>query len=152
MVRAQASTLIRKPVDTCFRFVAVDFFRNYPRWSPEVVELKVLSGGRLRVGTMGHQVRVDQGRRSESSFRVILLQEGRRVTFQGISSPFLVDYRFEALADRTRLTFSFQLQRLELTMRPFERLIRVAAQDGAKRVVGNLKYLIEAEPEAMQQS
>jgi len=46
MVRAQASTDIGRPVDAVFRFVAVDFFRNYPRWSPEVVELRPMTRDR----------------------------------------------------------------------------------------------------------
>jgi len=33
------------------------------------------------------------------------------------------------------VTFTFELQRLELLMRPFERLIRFAVQDGAERLV-----------------
>jgi len=37
------------------------------------------------------------------------------------------------------------LRRLDLMMRPFEKLIRIAIQDGAERTVRNLKRLIEAE-------
>jgi hypothetical protein len=45
----------------------------------------------------------------------------------------------------TRVTFTFELPKLELFMRPFEKLIRVVAQDGAERTVRNLKRLIEAD-------
>ena len=37
------STVINKPIDKVFNFIAVDFFENYPRWSPEVQELEMLS-------------------------------------------------------------------------------------------------------------
>jgi hypothetical protein len=145
MVRAQASTLIRRDAEHCFRFVAVDFFRNYPRWSPEVVELRSLSPGPLRVGTLGCQVRVDFGRRTAATFRVTALEQGRRLAFQGTSKPFVVEYRFESLDDRTRVTFTFVLQRLDLPLRPLKGAIGRAAQASAERVVANLKRLIEAE-------
>ena len=38
-----ASIVINKPVNKVFNFIAVDFFKNYPRWSPEVQELELLS-------------------------------------------------------------------------------------------------------------
>jgi hypothetical protein len=43
------------------------------------------------------------------------------------------------------VTFIFELDRLEPRMRPFEKLIRIAVQDGAKRTVRKLKLLIEKE-------
>jgi hypothetical protein len=45
------------------------------------------------------------------------------------------------------LTFTFELQRLDMMMRPFEKLIRTAVQHGAQRTVRNLKQLIETEHE-----
>jgi hypothetical protein len=143
--KAQATTLVRRHVDDCFRFVADDFFHNYPRWSPEVVELTPLSRGPVRVGSLARQVRVDFGRRSADTFRVIALERGRRLTFEGISSPFLIDFRFATLDRQTRLVFTFSLSRLDLWMRPLERGIRRAAQEGAERVVDNLKGLIETD-------
>ncbi len=146
MVRAEASILITQPVERVFDFVAVKFFENYPKWSPEVVELKAATSPPVRVGTTGWQVRVDQGRRTESTFRVSALEKGQRIEFQGTSSPFVIVYRFVPLGgDSTRLTFAFQLSRLDLFMRPFEKLIRLAVQEGAERVVHNIKGLIEVD-------
>jgi hypothetical protein len=56
-----------------------------------------------------------------------------------------VDYQFDAASQHTRLTFTFELRRIDLIMRPFEKLIRTAVQEGAERTVRNLKRLIEAE-------
>ena len=145
MVRGQASTVIARPPEQVFEFVAVDFFKNYQRWSPEVVSLQPVSQGRVRVGTTCRQVRVDQGRRTESTFRVTVFEPGKRVDFKGISSPFLVSYRLDAVADRTRLTFTFELSRLEFYMRPFEKLVRTAVQEGAERVVRNINDLMETQ-------
>lgn len=105
----------------------------------------MVSKGPMRVGTIARQVRVDQGRRTESTFKITDMQPAQRLTFQGTSFPFLVDYRFDSASEHTKLTFTFELRRLDLMMRPFEKLIRSAVQDGAERTVRNLKRLIEAE-------
>ena len=36
MVKAQASTLIARPAAQVYNFIAVDFLKNYQRWSPDV--------------------------------------------------------------------------------------------------------------------
>lgn len=160
MVKAQASIQIKRPPVAVFRFVAEDFVRNYPRWSPEVKELRLISPGPIKVGTQARQVRVDQGRRTESTFRITRMQPPAdpapaagtlnghgRLTFEGNSpAAFIVDYRFEADTAHTRLVFTFELPRIDLMLRPFEKLIRIAVQDGAQRTVRNLKHLVESEP------
>jgi hypothetical protein len=148
VVRAQASIDIERAAECVYRFIAVDFARNYPRWSPEVKQLRVVSSGPLRVGSTARQVRVDQGRRTESTFKITQMRPHERLTFHGTNFPFVVDYRFDGGDANTRLTFTFELRRLDLMLRPFEKLIRVAVQDGAERTVRSLKRLIEAECEA----
>jgi uncharacterized protein YndB with AHSA1/START domain len=145
MVKTQAQTLIRLPPGQVFEFVVDDFQRNYPRWSPEVQSLQAVTEGPIRIGWEGRQIRVDQGRRTDSRFRVAALEPGRRVSFKGTTDPYVVEYRFTPVGEHTSLTFIFELGQLNLALRPFEKLIRIAAQDGAERVVRNLKGLIEGE-------
>lgn len=146
-VVAKASTIIRKPVEDVFNFIGEGFFDNYPKWSPEVVELRPLSDdGPLHVGTMAWQVRIDHGHRTESTFKVTDLQPNKRISFSGVSSAYYCTYDLETIdtpASSTRVAFTFELPELEMFMRPFEKLIRVAVQEGAERTVKNLKGLIE---------
>lgn len=145
-VVAKASTVIRKPVEDVFSFIGDEFFDNYPKWSPEVVELKPLSGGSVRIGALARQVRVDHGHRSESTFKVTDLQPNKRIAFSGVSNAYRCTYDLEKTdlsGPSTRVAFTFELPELEMFMRPFEKLIRVAVQDGAERTVQNLKGLIE---------
>lgn len=149
MIRSRASTLIARELDHVFRFVSIEFFDNYPRWSPEVVELRRLSPGPLRVGTRGRQVRIDHGRRTESTFHVVDLAHAQRICFASLSRPrYHVAYHFEAEGDHTRVSLSFEL-RPELFLRPFERLIREAVHTGTRRTVGNLKRVLESERPAL---
>ncbi len=87
MVHTQVSAEIERPVTTVFEFVAVEFFDNYPRWSPEVRELEPLDGNAVQAGIRARQVRVDRGRRSETVFRVTDLEPYRRVRFEGTPPP-----------------------------------------------------------------
>lgn len=145
MVQGQASVLISLPQQRLFDFIVADFIRNYRRWSPEVKRLELLSPGPLRIGSRARQVRIDQGRRSDTTFRVATLEPPSRVGFVESANKFRSDYTIEAVGTDTRLTFIFELTRLEFHMRPFEKLIRFAVQDGAERVVRNIKMLAENE-------
>lgn len=138
-------TVIERPREAVFDFVATEFFRNYPRWAPEVKELAALSPGPLRVGSLGRQVRVDFGRRTEATFRVTRLEPGALIGFEGLSMPFTIAYAFAPFGDHTRVTLTFQLLRLEFFMRPFERLIRSAARDSVGGTMRQLKRLAELE-------
>lgn len=144
-----ASTIIHRPVDEVFLFIGGNFFTNYPRWSPEVIDLKRLSEGSLHVGALMKQVRVDHGHKSESTFRVTDFEPNRCLAFSGVSNAYRCIYDLEpaeSRPDSTRVSFTFEFQELEVFLRPFEKLIRIAVQDGADRTVKNLKGLIEREP------
>lgn len=145
MVRAEATTRIARPVATVFAFVVDGFYDNYPRWSPEVESLEPLCGHRVAVGASARQVRVDRGRRTETTFEVGELVRDRRAVFCGRSHPFRAIYDFEAAPDGTELRFAFELTRIRPVWRPFERLIRAAVERGVRDVPGTIKALVEAE-------
>ena len=146
-VTGKANTVINCKCDIVFNFVGANFFKNYPRWSPEVKDLKMLSSAPVKIGTLCKQVRVDQGNRSESTFKVTAFTEGRRVCFEGTSNPFRCDYVLEPVTQEnsSRITFTFELLKLEMYMKPFEKLVRMAIQDGAEKTVLNIKKLVEEE-------
>lgn len=145
-VIGKASAIIQSPSDKIFDFIAHDLLINYPRWSPEVKELEKLTDGPVKLGTVCRQVRIDQGNRSESTFKVKIFEEGARICFEGVSNPYRCDYVIEAInvAD-SRVTFVFELLSLDMHVRPFEKLVRIAVQDGTERTVRNIKKLIEAD-------
>lgn len=145
-VTGKASTIIQSPSDRLFNFIGIDLLVNYPRWSPEVKELEKLTDGPVKQGTICRQVRIDQGYLSESTFKVNIFDSGIRICFEGISSPYRCDYRIESInSSDSRLTLIFELLSLDLYVRPFEKMIRIAVQDGTERAVKNIKKLIEAE-------
>ena len=145
-VIGKSSVVIQSPNDRLFNFIGIDLMVNYPRWSPEVKELEKLTDGPIKQGALCRQVRIDQGNRSESTFKVKIFDAGVRVCFEGVSNPYRCDYVIESItATDSRLTFIFELLSLDLHVRPFEKLVRIAVQDGTERTVKNIKRLIETE-------
>jgi hypothetical protein len=146
-VVGKAEIKVQRPCEDIFSFVGANFIKNYPRWSPEVVDIESLTDGSVKVGTMCRQVRVDQGRRSESTFKVTIFQPNKRICFEGVSNPYRCDYILESdkPASASLVSFTFELLSLELFMRPFEKLIRMAVQDGTEKTVKNIKKLVESE-------
>ncbi|MBY0474106.1 MAG: SRPBCC family protein [Nitrosomonas sp.] len=146
-VVGRAHTLVECSTTAIFQYLADGLFENYPRWSPEVKELEKTTPGPVQLGTEGRQVRTDQGRRTESRFKISAYEPGVRLTLLGISDPFRCTYELQAINPEhsTKLTFSFELLEILPIMRPFEGLVRVAIRDGAERTVQNIKRLLEAE-------
>jgi len=131
-----------------FEFVGVRFFENYPKWSPEVTKLEMVEGEGIAVGSLMRQARVDHGHKSESTFVVSELEPLRKITFTGVSNSYRCIYEFDeegSSGEKTRLTFTFEFPELEMMLRPFEKLVRVAVQEGASRTARNLKGLIESQ-------
>jgi Polyketide cyclase / dehydrase and lipid transport len=144
MIEARSSITIRRPAQAVYRFLADDFLRNYPRWSPEVVELEALSAGPVSEGCRCRQVRSDLGRRLETTFRVSRLEPGRSIAFEGVSAPFSIVYTVDPLGEAARLSFQVQLRHDRL-VGPLEKLAALVVRAGAERVVCRIRDLIEGE-------
>jgi hypothetical protein len=152
-VKGSASATIARTVDSVFDFVARDFFSNYRRWCPQVVDLDPSGPVPLRAGMQARQVTLDRGIRCESTFEVAEVEPPARLVLEGVSEPFRSSYRFEsAPAGGTGIVFEFEMRELELAMRPFAKLIRAALQDGAEQTVENLKSLLESDPRGAEQA
>jgi hypothetical protein len=147
MIKAQSQISVRRPISKVYHFVVTDFFKNYPRWSPEVIELESIGSNKIALGVRGRQIRIDQGRRSETRFQITELIEQKRAVFDGdLQAKFAIRYNFESKSEEeTIIFFEFELKKIDLFMMPFQKLIRIAIQDGSDRTIRNIKRLIESE-------
>ena len=146
MISGNASSTIAMPTDHVYQFVVTDFAMNYQRWAPEVQRLEMLTPGPIRIGSRVRQIRIDQGRKSDTRFQIVALEQLKKVCFAEISRKFQGEYTMIPCDNGTRLRFEFRLHKVEFFMRPFERLIRLAIQEGAERTVRNIKQLVENDP------
>ncbi len=105
-----------------------------------------MTSGPPRLGTIARQVRIDQGRRTETQFKINVYEPNKRLGFAGVADPFRCSYEIRCIdsGKSSELIFTFELLEIQMFMRPFEKLIRVVVQEGAQRTVRNLKRLTEA--------
>lgn len=149
-VSGTAKALVSRTVDAVYGFVARDFFSNYQSWCPQVVELEPNHNAHVHPGVVARQVTLERGIRSESTFEIVEVLEPCRLTLEGRSEPFRSCYEFEpAPSEATEITFQFEMRELDLSMRPFAKLIRAAIQEGAEQTVENLKRILEAAAPAL---
>ncbi len=143
-VIGKANVEIPKPVTDVFDFVGQHFFDNYAKWAPEVTELTTLNGNSVHVGAKAQQIRVEQGQIVESIFEISEFEPPNKVTLTGMEPPYRNTYEFICKDDETitKLEYSFELLELEFFMRPFEKLIRMAIEEGAENTVTNIKNLM----------
>ncbi len=140
-----ASIEINQPAKEVFRFVADDLFVNYPKWAAEVIELQPLDGGKVFVGAKAKQIKKANDDLVESIFEITEYKpDDLTLIFQGLTEPYKHTYVVEpeAHSDLSRLTFKFELLEVEIVMRPFVKLIRVAIEDGVENTVVTIKDLL----------
>lgn len=146
-VSGEASVEIDKPLTDVFSFVGEHFFDNYPKWAEEIVDFEPLDGKQVFVGAKAKQVRKDNGTEIESIFAITDYQPDEKIILQGLNQPYKQSYLMESSQQKqpTRLTFRFELLELEVFMRPFEKLIRYAIEDGTENTLENIRNLIAVE-------
>ena len=143
-LRGAAEDVISCPQGKAFAFIGFGFFENYRKWCPQVVELESLSPEPIEAGPMARQVTLERGIKSESTFRISAFRPCGLIAIAGVSERFNSTYALEpADGERTKIAFSLELEELDFAMRPFQKLIRAALQEGAAQTVENLKTLLE---------
>lgn len=143
-ITGEASIEIDRPIEDIYDYMGNHFFENYTKWAVEVVEFKPESE-KVCVGAKAKQVRNDNGEKVESVFEIIDFNPNNSLVCQGVTAPYRQTYLLENenQKTKTRLTFRFELLELEMFMRPFQKLIRYAIEDGAESTVENIKNLID---------
>jgi hypothetical protein len=143
-VSGEASIVIKANSKEVFRFIAENFFHNYQKWAPEVIELEPLDGDKIFIGAKGRQVREDNDALIESIFEIIEFSPYSLFVIQGLGMPYKQTYLIEDVQNgaEAKLIFRFDLLEIEIFMRPFEKLIRVAIEDGAENTVEKIRDLI----------
>jgi hypothetical protein len=146
-IAGEASIEINKSIHDVFSYIGEHFYDNYPKWAVEVIEFEPLDGKDVFVGSKAKQIREDNGSTVESVFEITDYQPCMRLIFKGLTEPYSHSYLLESseIKQATRLTFRFELSEIEVFMRPFQKLIRTAIEDGAENTVENIKKLIDVE-------
>lgn len=143
----EASVELDHTQDQVFQFVGENFFDNYPKWALEVHQFETLDGEKIFVGAKAKQVRLDNGSMTESIFQISQYRPPSELAVEGLNAPYKHQYLISDSNDSggSRLTFRFELTELEIFMRPFEKLIRYAIEEGAENTVNNIRQLLNVQ-------
>ena len=146
MITIEKSTIVHRPSDEVFAFVADHL--NAPRWQSGIVEVRRLTDGPPGVGTKHTFTRTLMGRRMTGETEYVAFEPGKRVAFRSTSGPrLLAAYAVTATPDGTRLTATMEVD--------FSGIMSVAeplvARQLTQDVVSNLARLtaiLESSPAA----
>jgi len=146
-IAGEASIEINKSIQDVFSYIGEHFYDNYPKWAVEVVEFEPLDGKEVFVGSKAKQIREDNGSKVESIFEITDYQPSMKLIFKGLTEPYIHSYLLESSEQQqaTRLTFRFELSEIDVFMRPFQKLIRSAIEEGAENTVENIKNLVDVD-------
>jgi len=98
--------VIERPVETVFRFFAIDHVRNHPRWDSDI-ELWLDVDAPIGVGTVIRRRNRRSGTPVEGTMRVVEFEPNRSIAMEIHDGPAVMHGRttFEPLdGNRTRLT------------------------------------------------
>jgi len=143
-ISAEASIVVDVPHKQAFKFVVENFFQNYRKWAPEIIDLQPMQD-EIGKGCKARQVRLDKNEKIESIFEVIEYEPHNSLVFQGLNAPYKQTYLTlnGKRKNETELKFRFELFEIELFMQPFTKLIQAAMQDGVDTTVERIKALLK---------
>jgi uncharacterized membrane protein len=111
MIRVEQSVTVNRPVEEVFAFAGSAFVQNLPKWSTAVQEFRQTSPGPLGVGTTAHQVRLVNGKPTESNTTVTEFEPNRKLTFRSEGSvPAQGTYTFEPAAGGTKVSLVLEME------------------------------------------
>jgi hypothetical protein len=142
-VCAECDVVVNLQQKSVFDFISGNFHENYQKWMADVVELEFPDGVPVGKGDKVRQVKLENDERIPSVFEVTACDPCDRFAFEGKDMPYRQIYTMEALGpEETRVSFRFELLEIEFFMRPFVKLIRVAAVEGVESTIKTLADLL----------
>jgi hypothetical protein len=139
---------VARPVDEVFDVIGTHLYENHPRWEREVVAIRPLSDGPVRVRSRAVMVREEYGRRSEGTYEITAFEPGRLVAARHLDGPMDFDLSFGlapvdgASCDLTvTVNMSFRGR-----LRPLSPLLGIQLPARSDRISRSCVALIEAGP------
>lgn len=144
MINVQASTVIKRPVEEIFAFVAN--FENHPKWEMNFHKVKLLSSKPAGVGTTYQCELKLPGQAATSKFEITEYEANKKIAFEGeAAGPAKPkgSFLFESVAGATKITL---LPRPEFRglFKMLEPLMAGYVRKQNEEHLSNLKQLLEA--------
>ena len=146
MIKVEKSTIVHRPSDEVFAFVADQ--TNAALWQSGIVEVRRLTDGPPGVGTRHTFTRTLMGRRMTGENEYVAFEPGKQVAFRTTSGPrLLASYAVTATPDGTRLTATMDVD-FSGIMSVAEPLVARALSRDVVANLARLTSILEASPAA----
>jgi len=144
MIKLEASTVINRPVEEVFKFVAN--FENHPKWEKNFQKVKLLASTPTGVGTTYQCELKLPGQSATSKFEITEYEANKKIAFEGeAAGPAKPKGRFlfESVSGGTKLTL---LPRPEFRgfFKFLEPIMGGYVRKQNAEHLGNLKRILEA--------
>lgn len=146
MIRHQQEVLIHRPVEDVFDFVATHSRENHAKWEREVVEVRPVTPGPLRVGSRAVMVRREFGRTTETEYEVTGLEHNRSIAYRHLTREmdFAIAFSFRPEAENTILGVQVAIQPFG-PLRLLSPLFRARSPRIGARNLTRIRELLEQE-------
>jgi hypothetical protein len=139
---------VRRSADEVFDFIGTHVYENHPRWEAEVVEIRPLDSGPVRLGSRAVMVRKEFGRQKETDYEVTEFVPGRTISFRHRDPSMAFDLTFQvdpAGPTASELTTRVRMQPYGTT-RLMTPLLALMMPRRSERLTSRMVELVEAEP------
>jgi len=138
---------ISRSPDEVFDFIGTNLYQNHPRWEREVLEIRPLTPGPVRLGSRAVMVREDFGRRSETEYEVVAFEPGRRVAVRQPNAAMLFELEFALApaANGTDFTVSVHIEPRG-ALRLLGPILGIQLRRTSHRLTDEMIRLVEAAP------
>lgn len=111
MITHETTVTVKKPVQDVFKYIAVDYAQNHPKWDPKVVSTEVTSKGPLAAGSTGKEMRKRGSQTQTYMWQVTEFEANKKLTFKTTSGPaqFSSSYLFQAADGGTKVVWRAEL-------------------------------------------
>jgi hypothetical protein len=138
---------VARSADEVFDFIGTHLFENHPRWEREVVAIRPLTEGPIRVGTRAVMVRQEYGRRTESTYEITAFEPGRLVAARHLDGSMDFDISFGlAHVDVSSMDLTVDVSMaFRGRMRPLSGVLAPQMPGRSDRIARSMITLVEAE-------
>jgi hypothetical protein len=150
MARFRRTYRVARSAEQVFDVIGTHLYENHPRWEREVVEIRPLTPGPVRLGSRAVMVREEYGRRSEGTYEITAFEPGRLVSARHLDGPMDFDLSFGLAPVDERscdLTVSVDMA-LRGRLRPLSPLLGIQLPGRSDRISRSCIALVEAGPPA----
>lgn len=139
---------VQRSAAHCFDVVIRHNRENHPRWEPEVLEIREVTGGPIRLGHRSVMVRRERGKIREVENECVEYVEGRRVAFShpDPQMDFDIAFDFNPVSDSETDVVATVTMQPHGALRVLTPILKLAGPRKSARISSQMRRVVESTP------